>query len=54
MRRILKNQSGNQRIYRHGFHTEKFSEDCYFYGEVKDKDEILDIICRNAIEKYKG
>lgn len=32
---------------------EKFSEDCYFYGEVKDKEEILDIICRNAIEKYK-
>ncbi|MCG4661701.1 PRD domain-containing protein [[Clostridium] innocuum] len=31
---------------------EKFSEDCYFYGEVKDKEEILDIICRNAIEKY--
>ena len=31
---------------------EKFSEDCYFYGEVQDKDEILDIICRNAIKAY--
>lgn len=31
---------------------EKFSKDCYFYGEVKDKDEILDIICQNAIKVY--
>lgn len=31
---------------------EKFSEDCYFYGNVNDKDEILDIVCQNAIHKY--
>ena len=31
---------------------EKFSESCFFVGDVKDKDEILDIICTNAIQTY--
>lgn len=31
---------------------EKFSEDCYFFGTVETKEEILDIVCRNAINKY--
>ena len=31
---------------------EKFSKNCYFYGDVNNKDEILDIICQNAIREY--
>jgi lichenan operon transcriptional antiterminator len=30
----------------------KFSEQCFYFGNAKDKDEALDIVINNAIKKY--
>lgn len=31
---------------------DKFCAECYYYGKVHSKDEILDIVCNNAIQTY--
>lgn len=31
---------------------DKFQEDCFFFGDVENKEELLQVICKNAIDKY--